>query len=956
MTPLLWVLYAHAAAVALDNNNDDNDNDGPPPSPPPPPPPSDINDDKGEHDEVGASSSTTSTNKEAIWELALLEFPYSSLLHYAVVLDAKQTYDQCHQHRQHKQHKQHRQSSYESKLQVALNTLGMGSHAVDPLVYELYRMALDHYGGAVSTTTLGDENHPLPPPPPTPSPPSPQLWELLLQCLQYCPLILEGTVHPESTTLVTKLLDQPFSSRTPSHLPQQVEEARKLAAHHYQHYRTYEDDLVIALTAQGIVTPYAWLIDAKSTSSPDWWTTINVETVTCGMGLGNYDTARVYMRYARALSKHQQSYLALCLYERAIAECPTIEHVWSDYCLALERQIIETSSQSDASLTTSTTTTRSLLVRLESVLSRAVRHCPYSMRLAQRKLTTTLLLAHHQHSVLDPESLLEQADQMLATKFLVSSSSPGMSETSVTLELYQTIVQVIKQRILAVLAQADATESPKGGEGAATVSIPDEVQDLCDDLLELYDELDQRFKTQHPSGKETQLARCCLWRDASKTMLWLVGPLQQTPSQPSHNGSNHHHHHRDDKALKWAQQALKLYNPPHPDLYLDCVHLLLREPPAAPNQVLSWIGNIRSVFDKAIRCVGRPNPPVPRWREYGLALQALGQEWMDFEQTVGTEESLKHAREAVTKKLSAATTKAASSEDKSTPKSSLASGRKRAAADNNEPDALAESEPSTKRVKGSEANAPAGEKSGVTRDEAQGVESSSSQPLDDVSTVEESKSPKKVVVPLTIRVGKLDFPVHPYTVRVLNLSPDTQDMDLVDAFKRCGPIVHARILRDKHGAGRHAGIPPSKGWGLVQFEERDAVESALELNDVIGLHEKVLRVERSHIPAAILVPPGMHRVNEQGHGKYSKRNERRKELHQPQSFDHAQSKTGVQPDPSEHAKGEQDPNKEKVSNDNGAGAASKPTGSSMGVLSFRPRGVGRGGHQKPRISLPDPKT
>eukprot|EP00957_Ditylum_brightwellii_P020389 1537971-Ditylum_brightwellii.AAC.1 len=30
----------------------------------------------------------------------------------------------------------------------------------------------------------------------------------------------------------------------------------------------------------------------------------------------------------------------------------------------------------------------------------------------------------------------------------------------------------------------------------------------------------------------------------------------------------------------------------------------------------------------------------------------------------------------------------------------------------------------------------------------------------------------------TIRVGKLDFPAHPFTIRVTNLSPDTEDMDL----------------------------------------------------------------------------------------------------------------------------------------------------------------------------------
>ena len=95
---------------------------------------------------------------------------------------------------------------------------------------------------------------------------------------------------------------------------------------------------------------------------------------------------------------------------------------------------------------------------------------------------------------------------------------------------------------------------------------------------------------------------------------------------------------------------------------------------------------------------------------------------------------------------------------------------------------------------------------------------------------------------------------------------------LVDIFKnKCGTIVHARILRERNQHGNGKG--KSKGWALVQFEERESVEKALALSGVIGLHEKLIKIERSHMPAVALVPAGMNRVNPKGAGKKSKFNE-----------------------------------------------------------------------------------
>jgi RNA recognition motif-containing protein len=185
-----------------------------------------------------------------------------------------------------------------------------------------------------------------------------------------------------------------------------------------------------------------------------------------------------------------------------------------------------------------------------------------------------------------------------------------------------------------------------------------------------------------------------------------------------------------------------------------------------------------------------------------------------------------------------------------------------------------------------------------------------------------------------IKVGNLEYPAHPYTIRVSFLSPDTEDMDLVDIFRpKCGAIVHAKIMRDKHHGSHEKG--KSKGWGLVQFEEPDSVEKALELSDVIGIHGKSVKIERSHLPAVSLVPPGMHRINPKGQGKSTKQNQRRRQEHQ-----HKDASDGKM----EH--GKEAPTVESAAKKSNEGVSS--------TLMFRPRGVvkkSKGAAPKPKAKI-----
>jgi len=192
---------------------------------------------------------------------------------------------------------------------------------------------------------------------------------------------------------------------------------------------------------------------------------------------------------------------------------------------------------------------------------------------------------------------------------------------------------------------------------------------------------------------------------------------------------------------------------------------------------------------------------------------------------------------------------------------------------------------------------------------------------------------------------RLGHKFHPFTVKVSNLSQDTEDMDLVDLFcSKCGPIVHARIVREKHPQGHGA----SKGWGLVQFEDKESATKAVELHDVIGLKESLLAIERYHMAAVSVVPPGMHRVHDKGQGRSTKRNQVRKRKKRGESVgDESQAsepRTVAKPD---------------IEMPQGVHVEKKPDmevdtkNSSLNVISLRPRIVSGVSRKKPKVVLSD---
>ena len=129
----------------------------------------------------------------------------------------------------------------------------------------------------------------------------------------------------------------------------------------------------------------------------------------------------------------------------------------------------------------------------------------------------------------------------------------------------------------------------------------------------------------------------------------------------------------------------------------------------------------------------------------------------------------------------------------------------------------------------------------------------------------------------------------------------------------------------------------SKCAGLIQFEERSSVESALQQSGKFEVGGQLIKIQRSHLPAVGMVPAGMHRVNPKGEGKSTKKNKFKKETKM-------KIDTNMHVDKDQHMKSSSGNGKKKSRI-----ADESPSAISLSVLSFKPRGM----RQKPKISLND---
>lgn len=434
-----------------------------------------------------------------------------------------------------------------------------------------------------------------------------------------------------------------------------------------------------------------------------------------------------------------------------------------------------------------------------------------------------------------------------------------------------------------------------------------------------------------------------------------------------------------DDVVKIYEKLLRVHQPPHPNAWRDYIQYMtgksyviqsLEEEETegdgakimegdgakimeAPGMVVARFRFIRNMYQRALSSLKKVNrdESTPSDLAYDSALKLLCEDFVVFEKYFGSEQSAITASKFMAKKLASirqkndANVNVAVLERGATDFGTLndhAPKRRRDSDEIKQDDDGDVDRPSAKKSKvdkdeqGSEDNA----RVDVAIEDA--IEDVHNPPINNTEKPSSDNNQKKKgpniwpIKPKTehmIKVGNMEYPAHPFTIHVTNLSSETIDGELYDLFRsKCGAIVHARIFREKGHAGP-GHIPKSKCAGLVQFEERESVEKALELSGEFGLHEKLVAVSRSHQPAVAVVPPGTHWVKPKGEGKNSKRNIKQKERR-------AESSTKDGDNEKEVSKDFQQ-NGNKKANDTEENCTVVEPKELPSVLSFRPRNIGQ---------------
>ena len=855
MTPLLWMQYSRDTADLLLLLS-------------------------GETEPSPTTNASAQATQLQLLELALSEFPGSAILHVRYLQLLCQTVD----------------SSYEkvhAALVSALEMVGRGSHRNEGvLVAAIYRLAIDvyskhdHIDKTLATfvcraqTPMKDVND-----------------SLAAEFESF------RAAHPEMT----------FEKYQET--MQAMEEARRYESRTYHTLVASEDEVDVAMHNESILPRHQ--VDLEQLP---WDTILRSDSKLCWMGYGGVLSADAFIKYAQTcyryrirtsskkgdLSREEQEHirqdeetvqqLALCVYERAAAECPTVEAVWLKYIRHLQYL-----AQKD----------RSLLSRLKSVVDRSARNCPYSLQLHQQRLLLLSFFAEQGAAILDPDELQKIVDDVIESRFISSREA--------CLELYMTASRILRRRLLFLLAKAPVVSHSKSttipydeaeefvpGKYSFNFSELDdatcqEVEDLCDDCRDFYETIDAYLKKNHANWSE---GRWRLLSERSFVEVHALVPLSVSLGDNAFNADDHADK-KLEETIQLYEKLVKIYQPTPPDSYMAYIHTLQSSfPTSKPSCVISKLRQLRCLFQRAIKTVGRPKGPIAHLdpliqRDFDSGLRNLCHEYLVFERYFGSDKSLALASAAVQKKVARSLVEMP--EYPKLPQETQ----------------LKKDEMMVDKELEVGANPSTVEES--TNKHALDREGGEEPPTKKVKTNDQVNLSTKAKEVHKAKFGNMEYPAHPFTIRVSNLGPDVEDMDLVDTFRpRCGAIVHAKIMRDKsqnHSKGK------SKGWGVVQFELQESVERALALSDVIGIHEKLVNVERSHMPAVTLVPPGMHRVKPTGEGRNSRLNQKKRELKGMQGDKVIDKPSGVSEKPTE-------PPREPI-----------PPQNSLGVLAFRPRGV-----------------
>jgi RNA recognition motif-containing protein len=658
----------------------------------------------------------------------------------------------------------------------------------------------------------------------------------------------------------------------------QIEQYRRQAAKQTSWHTSYQDEIDAQLHRQNLLwRPTDMSMDELDNLLAGESTTMKPSEF--GMGMGDMATAQSFIQFATALRKRKATNaadqassvtLAMAVYERGIAECPTVEALWLAYIACLQEHLPQHAST------------------YMQVVERAVRNCPYSVALAQARLWSHYYLAQHQSIVLDPEQIFQQAQAMLNRGFLTQPTD--------ALQVYLTAIRTVVRRVLflasgSVLASTDTKSNDKSPQpfdaaipathkGSWTLpptlseSDEQEIQDLTEDLVDMWESVHASL-----ANAPSSLSQC---RAVALQESSLIHMLVMQPIQSKYKGTG------GPEGVAWKQlvKATRVHHPSHPDTYLPLIRHAMWS--SDTTHVVVKLQRIRGWFQAALAAVGvsATKPSLSGkfpLREYSVALRDLCDFYLYFEEVFGSSESHKLAKRAVEKKYRSFNVVQAT-----------------------------EKYANKREMNGNDHDEPLSKKTRTDDNTHDRIESANEAPLPlsnppqhletepvsmDVTTTEPPPPPHK------------EFHAHPYTIRVLHLGSHVEDMDLVQTFQaKCGPIVHARIVREKHGQQRGM----SKGWGLVQFEDKESVTKALALSSEMGIREQVVTIEKSHMPAVTITPPPIvpraaPKAIHQGHD--------RKQPEKPTKDPHSNTEEPEQPPP---------PQQPKKNTSTGAAALLKP--------------------------------
>ena len=880
MTPLLWIQYGATAfdycqELAKDTAGKDKEGSGSDPQ-----------------DAAAAATPTSMETQLQILQLGLQEFPGSLLLHlrYVYLTDQKRQLPQILP--------QPQGDELTSSIEQAIQQVGRGSYTADGelIVSHLYTRLANIY----ASQKKGDA-----------------LYNLIVLDQSRRPLPNDGI-----SSLYRTLCKEHKLVPNQGHADEVIDQSRRLVAKLYNgmiQLQHLETDIQSLLHANQLMPPWNCLNENSTTTNEqeaEFWKFVAAKSlkknVSFGMGYGGLELAQAFVTFATARWQLQSSLneegvksndeakwkqmlhdgaeLPTAIYERGVAECPTVELIWISYLDHIESLVRKFCEQQDEDGATKLLSSPLPQHQLVSVSQRACRNCPYSLSLAERQLHVQGFLAEQSFLVLDPDKLYqEMVRPALASKFLPADSATGV--------LYLAVLRIIQRRILWLLTSVspgltsfDVELDPAKDNklGLYPQSIPDdvwtEIQDLCQDWIDMCTAMEEDLAKLNT--KAAAMTRSILFDQRAVTMEHIVQPLLSSSPRTSVVSLE------EDEVLRFLHKAATLQNPSHPDTQLAYIrHFFLRTtatvPVINPVDVVIRLCHVRFLCQRAVTLSGNTNSANAIFlRDYHTAFKQLADEWVQFETQFGSQDSVLRAQRRVDRKFGKFSTEgniihpnpeeAEKIEDKRVNNPSIKQDRSKEEPDRlrkRRHDATDSSEPSVQNAKKAKTFPKHSPWNSAREEDADEKQSEAHYPddsLPDLGVAEKASDSKRGHV---VKVGDLKYPAHPFTVRVSNLGEEVQDMDLVDLFQNsksaCGKLVHVRVLRERKGK--------SKGCGLVQFEERDAVERALKLDGIVGLHERTIGVQRSHAPAVpSIVPPGMHRVNPQGEGKATKRNLRRK--------------------------------------------------------------------------------